>query len=59
MNCPACNKNRKKGFVDCPDCKGKGKKDVGGILGTRYVECSHCGGSGIKICGVCKGKGTV
>lgn len=53
--CGACDK----GAVTCPDCKGKGKKDHGGLLSNDWRECKLCEGSGEKKCGVCKGKGTI
>ena len=53
-----CKECGGKGGVKCPDCNGRGKKDVG-VIGINYVECKHCNGSGKKKCGVCNGKGTI
>lgn len=52
--CNACDN----GAAKCPDCKGKGKKDYGTFV-TDWGDCKHCGGSGKKLCGVCKGRGTI
>jgi DnaJ-class molecular chaperone len=54
-NCKRCKGT---GAVKCPDCNGRGKKEVG-LLSVIYIECKHCHGSGEKQCGVCDGKGTV
>ena len=41
MRCPLCDP---KGYVPCPDCKGRGEI---------YRPCEICGGSGEKPCPVC------
>ena len=53
-----CKECSGKGSVKCPDCGGRGKKDIG-FIGVKYVECKHCNGSGRKKCGVCNGRGTI
>lgn len=54
MTCKSC---KGEGFVKCPDCNGKGKRDHGGPFSNDWRECKHCSGSGRKKCGVCDGKG--
>ena len=50
-----CTTCKGTGVIDCPQCKGRGRKG-GGLLTSSY-ECSHCSGSGKKTCPVCQGKG--
>lgn len=42
-----------KGFMDCPNCAGKGKYDVGGV----ERKCSECSGNRQLLCPDCGGKG--
>ena len=46
MTCPIC---KGKKVVDCPQCKGRGKKDVGAIL-SKMATCTHCKGTGKIKC---------
>lgn len=40
MACPICKGTK---VVDCPDCDGKGKKNIGGLLsGPKWIPCKHC-----------------
>ena len=48
--CYTCNG---KGTVDCPECKGSGKKSF--VMHESY-ECKYCNGSGQKTCPSCNGK---
>lgn len=54
-----CNRCGGDGVVPCPDCNGKGGREVerykdGEVVGTDWSDCVGCDGQGVIDCPACQ-----